>query len=59
VIRVHGLAKRFGDTRVLSGIDLDLADGLLLVTGPNGSSDFIMSSDILAVVSCQTPTTCS
>jgi ABC-type multidrug transport system ATPase subunit len=37
VIRVHGLAKRFGDTRVLSGIDLDLADGLLLVTGPNGS----------------------
>jgi heme exporter protein A len=37
VIHVHGLAKRFGDTRVLSGIDLDLADGLLLVTGPNGS----------------------
>src|SRR5438477_11257352 len=37
VIRVHGLAKRFGDTRVLSGVDLDLTDGLLLVTGPNGS----------------------
>ena len=29
MIRVHGLAKRFGDTRVLSGIDLELADGLL------------------------------
>jgi heme exporter protein A len=37
VIRVHGLAKRFGDRRVFSGVDLDLADGLLLVTGPNGS----------------------
>src|SRR5437879_627082 len=37
VIRVHGLAKRFGDTRVLSGIDFELADGFLLVTGPNGS----------------------
>jgi heme exporter protein A len=37
VIRVRGLAKRFGDRRVLAGLDLDLADGLLLVTGPNGS----------------------
>jgi ABC-type multidrug transport system ATPase subunit len=37
VIRVRGLSKRFGDTRVLSGIDLELTDGLLLVTGPNGS----------------------
>jgi heme exporter protein A len=37
VIRVHGLAKRFGDRRVFAGVDLDLADGLLLVTGPNGS----------------------
>jgi ABC-type multidrug transport system ATPase subunit len=37
VIRVRGLAKRFGDTRVLSGVDLDLTEGLLLVTGPNGS----------------------
>ncbi|HET7128220.1 MAG TPA: ABC transporter ATP-binding protein [Gaiellaceae bacterium] len=37
MIRVHGLAKRFGDRRVFAGVDLDLADGLLLVTGPNGS----------------------
>ena len=36
-IRASGLSKRFGDTRVLSGVDLDLTDGLLLVTGPNGS----------------------
>jgi heme exporter protein A len=37
VIRVQGLAKRFGDRRIFAGIDLELADGLLLVTGPNGS----------------------
>ena len=37
MIRVQGLAKRFGDRRVFAGVDLDLADGLLLVTGPNGS----------------------
>jgi heme exporter protein A len=37
VIRVHGLAKRFGDRRVFSGVDLELDSGLLLVTGPNGS----------------------
>jgi heme exporter protein A len=37
VIRVQGLAKRFGDRRVFSGVDLDLEDGFLLVTGPNGS----------------------
>ena len=37
MIRVHGLAKRFGDRRVFAGVDLELADGFLLVTGPNGS----------------------
>ena len=37
MIRVHGLAKRFGERRVLAGIDLELEAGLLLVTGPNGS----------------------
>jgi len=37
VIRVQGLAKRFGDRRVFAGVDLELADGLLLVTGANGS----------------------
>jgi heme exporter protein A len=38
VIRARGLEKRYGDKRVLRGIDFDLApDGFLLVTGPNGS----------------------
>jgi ABC-type multidrug transport system ATPase subunit len=38
VIRARGLEKRYGDKRVLRGIDLDLADdGFLVVTGPNGS----------------------
>ena len=38
VIRARGLEKRFGDRRVLSGVEFDLPrDGFLLVTGPNGS----------------------
>jgi heme exporter protein A len=38
VIRARGLGKRFGDKRVLAGLDLDLErGGFLLVTGPNGS----------------------
>jgi heme exporter protein A len=38
VIRARGLGKRFGDKRVLEGIDLDIDRGdFLLVTGPNGS----------------------
>jgi heme exporter protein A len=38
VIRGRGLVKRYGERRVLSGVDVDLADdGFLLVTGPNGS----------------------
>ena len=37
MIRARGVAKRFGDRRVFAGIDLELEDGLLLVTGPNGS----------------------
>jgi len=38
VIRGHGLAKRYGDRRVFSGVDVEVADdGFLLVTGPNGS----------------------
>ena len=34
-------------------------EAVIIVTGPVGSSDFIIASDILAVVSCQTSTTCS
>jgi heme exporter protein A len=38
VIAVRGLAKRYGDKRILRGLDFELErDGLLLVTGPNGS----------------------
>ena len=38
VIARAALAKRYGDRRVLPGLDLDLAaGGFLLVTGPNGS----------------------
>jgi heme exporter protein A len=38
VIRARGLEKRFGDKRVLRGVEFDVAhDGFLVVTGPNGS----------------------
>lgn len=38
MIRARGLEKRFGEKRVLRGVDLDVErGGFLLVTGPNGS----------------------
>jgi ABC-type multidrug transport system ATPase subunit len=38
VIRARQLERRFGDKRVIRGLDVDLAAGeCLLVTGPNGS----------------------
>jgi heme exporter protein A len=38
VIAARGLAKRYGERRVLAGVDVELDDGgFLLVTGPNGS----------------------
>ncbi|WDF33855.1 amino acid ABC transporter ATP-binding protein [Arthrobacter agilis] len=38
LLRVTGLQKSFGDNRVLSSIDLDLADGqVLALVGPSGS----------------------
>jgi heme exporter protein A len=38
VIRARALEKRYGDKRVLRGIEMDVGrDGFLLVTGPNGS----------------------
>ena len=38
MIRARGLGRRFGEKRVLEGLDVDVARGdLLVVTGPNGS----------------------
>ena len=38
MIGAHGLGKRFGEKRVLRGVDLELpAGGFAVVTGPNGS----------------------
>ncbi len=38
VIRAQGLGKRFGEKRVLRGVDFELGrGGFLVVTGPNGS----------------------
>jgi ABC-type multidrug transport system ATPase subunit len=38
VIRASALEKRYGDKRILRGVDLDVgAAGFVLVTGPNGS----------------------
>jgi heme exporter protein A len=38
VIRARGLERRYGDKRVLRGVQFDLArDGFLVVTGSNGS----------------------
>jgi heme exporter protein A len=38
VIRARELSKRFGDKRVLDGLDLEVPrGGFVLVTGPNGS----------------------
>ena len=38
MIRARGLGKRFGEKRVLRGVDLEVdAGGFALVTGPNGS----------------------
>jgi heme exporter protein A len=47
VIRAEGLGRRFGDKRVLRGLDFELGDGgFLLVTGPNGSG----KSTLLALI---------
>lgn len=38
MIRAQGLGKRFGEKRVLRGVDVELGRGdFLVVTGPNGS----------------------
>ncbi len=38
MIHTRGLERRFGDKRVVAGLDLDVGEhGFLVVTGPNGS----------------------
>jgi heme exporter protein A len=38
VIRARALEKRYGDKRILRGVEFDVAEGgFLVVTGPNGS----------------------
>jgi heme exporter protein A len=38
LIRARGLEKRYGDKRILRGVEFDVAEGgFLVVTGPNGS----------------------
>jgi heme exporter protein A len=38
VIRARGLERRFGEKRVVAGLDLDVAEAeFLVVTGPNGA----------------------
>jgi heme exporter protein A len=38
MIRASGLEKRYGDKRILRGVDLDIGEeDFVLVTGPNGS----------------------
>ena len=47
MIRARALARRFGETRVIAGLDLDVAaGGFVAVTGPNGSG----KSTLLAVL---------
>jgi heme exporter protein A len=47
IIRARGLERRFGEKRVLRGLDLDVAEhDFLLVTGPNGAG----KSTLLAVL---------
>jgi ABC-2 type transport system ATP-binding protein len=42
-IEVRGLTKRYGDTEVLAGVDLEIASGeLLAVVGPNGAGKTTM-----------------
>ena len=38
VIRARGLSRRYGERRVIEGLDLEVErGGFVLVTGPNGS----------------------
>ena len=53
MIAARGVEKRFGDRRVLRGIDVDLPDdGFLLVTGRNGSGKTTLLRILAGLTSC-------
>src|SRR4029077_2401166 len=53
MIAARGLEKRFGDRRVLRGVDVDLPDeGFLLVTGRNGSGKTTLLRILAGLTSC-------
>jgi ABC-type multidrug transport system ATPase subunit len=57
VIAASGLEKRFGDRRVLRGVDIDLPDdGFLLVTGRNGSGKTTLLRILAGLTSCDAGT---
>src|SRR5260370_12828570 len=50
-IRIRGLAKSFGDKKVLDGIDLDVATGTsMVVIGGSGSGKSVLLKCILGVI---------
>ena len=51
MISASGLGRRFGDRRVLSGVEIGLEQGgFLLVTGPNGSGKTTLLRTILGLL---------
>ncbi len=55
MIRGRAIARRFGDKRVIDGLDVEVAAGdFLLVTGPNGSGK---STLLRAIAGLQPPRT--
>lgn len=50
-ISLHGVHKRFGDKRVLRGVDLDIAEGQsLVVIGGSGTGKSVMVKCILGLI---------
>jgi heme exporter protein A len=57
VIGARAIEKRYGDRRVLRGVDVDLPDGgFLLVTGRNGSGKTTLLRVLAGLTSCDAGT---